>query len=303
MSEKVTSENAASENAENTPSDRVTVEADVVYGIGGGRDLHCDIYWPPGSSPDQPGEGRPCVILVHGGAWRTGDRSQLRGYGIRLGRAGYLSVAIEYRLTPESPWPAQIHDVKAAVRWVRANADRLGIDPERIALEGNSAGAHLALLAAGTATVAEFDGEGGNPGVDSTVGAVIAIYPPVLFGHRERLVGAVPLAALVEDPPAGSDATATARMASPLTFVSPDFPSTMLVHGTHDELVPAKGSLMFHEALLEAEVPTELHVYAGQPHAFDALPAFGRQVAAEMVLFLGRYLRKPNQVSNKPQLT
>ena len=105
-------------NSPTTPDEqgRVTVEADVVYGAGGGRDLHCDIYRPPGTSADQPGHGHPCVVLVHGGAWRTGDRSQLRGYGIRLGRAGYVGVAVEYRLTPESPWPAQIHDVKAAMR-------------------------------------------------------------------------------------------------------------------------------------------------------------------------------------------
>ncbi len=270
-------------------TDRVTVETDVAYGTGGGRDLHCDIYQPPAADPNQGGSGRPCVILVHGGAWRTGDRTQLRGYGIRLGRAGYVCVAVEYRLTPESPWPAQIHDIKAAVRWVRANAERLGVDPDRIAIEGNSAGAHLALLVAGTPAVAEFEGEGGNAGVSTAVGAAIGIYPPVLFAHRERLVGAVPLGALVEQAP--PDATEVARMASPLSFVDADHPPTMLVHGTHDELVPAKGTLVMYEALIEAGVPTELHIYAGQPHAFDALPVFGRQVAAEMQLFLGRYLR------------
>lgn len=266
-----------------TGSDRVTVEPDVVFGSGGGRDLRCDIYHPPaGGAPET---GRPCVILVHGGAWRQGDRSQLRGYGIRLGMAGYVGVAIEYRLTPESPWPAQIHDVKASIRWVRANAERLGIDPNRIAIEGNSAGAHLALLAAG-ATGADFEGDGGNPGVRTGVKAVIAVYPPVLFAHGERLAGSVPLAALS----AAADLE-VARSASPLSFVGPGFPPTMLVHGTADEVVPAKGTLLFYEALIKARVPVEMHIYAEQPHAFDAAPVFGRQVAAEMRLFLDRYLR------------
>ena len=265
-------------------TDRVTIENDVVFGTGGGRDLRCDIYTPPGGATDAG-----CVVLVHGGAWRQGDRTQLRGYGILLGRAGYVCVAPEYRLTPESPWPAQIHDVKAAVRWVRANADRLGIDPERIAVEGNSAGAHLALLAAGTQDEAEFEGDGGHPGVSTHVAAVIGVYPPVLFAHGERLKGAVPLMAL-------SDAAdiEVARLASPVSHVTADFPPTMLVHGTHDTTVPAKASLVMYEALVDAGVPVELHMYAEQPHAFDALPAFGRQVAAEMQLFLGRYLVRSN---------
>src|SRR5687767_4110747 len=127
---------------------RVTVEEGVVYGTAGagGRDLVCDVYRPPG---DVPAGGAPAVLLVHGGSWRQGDRSQLKGYGILLGRAGYVCVAPEYRLLGEAPWPAAIEDVKAAIRWVRASASSLGVDASRIAVEGNSAGAHLALLAGG----------------------------------------------------------------------------------------------------------------------------------------------------------
>jgi acetyl esterase/lipase len=267
--------------------DRVVVEPDVVFGTGGGRELRCDIYHPPGGHPSGNGaEPRPCIVLVHGGAWRMGDRSQLRGYGILLGRLGYVCVAPEYRLTPESPWPAQIHDVNAAVRWVRANAERLGIDPDRIALEGNSAGAHLALLAAGTSHLDVFQGDGGNPGVPTDVAAVVGIYPPTLFATGERARGSVPLAALSED-----DDAEVARLASPITHVRPGFPPTMLIHGTHDTTVPASASLVMYEALATARVPVELHMYAEQPHAFDAAPAFGRQCAAEMHLFLERYLR------------
>lgn len=259
---------------------RVSIEKDIVYGHGGGRDLRCDVYTPPGGA-----DRAPAVILVHGGAWRQGDRSQLQGYGILLGREGYVCIAPEYRLTPESPWPAQIHDVKAAIRWVRAHADQLGIDPERIAIEGNSAGAHLALLAAGTQDVAAFDGEGGNPGVPTHVAAVIGVYPPTLFSAGPRERGAVPLIALTEE---GDEEVA--RLAGPLSHVTPDFPPTMLIHGTADTTVPPLASVRMYEALVEAGVPVELHMYAEQPHAFDAQPAFGRQCAAEMLLFLDRYL-------------
>jgi acetyl esterase/lipase len=266
---------------------RVTIETEVVFGRGGERDLHCDIYTPPGGA-----DAAPAVILVHGGAWRQGDRTQLRGYGILLGREGYVCIAPEYRLTPESPWPAQIHDLKAAIRWVRANARQLGIDAERITVEGNSAGAHLALLAAGTQDVAEFEGAGGNPGVSTHVAAVMAIYPPTLFSRGERERGAVPLLVL-------TDATdeAVARMAGPVNHVTPDFPPTLLIHGTADTTVPPLASIRMYEALVAAKVPVELHMYAEQPHAFDAQPAFGRQCAAEMLLFLDRYARPPQPVN------
>jgi acetyl esterase/lipase len=150
--------------------ERVTIEEGVVFGSGGGRELACDVFTPPGGA-----RNAPAVLIIHGGGWRQGDRSQLRAYGLRLGRAGDVCVATEYRLTPEAPWPAQIEDVKAAIRWMRANSDKLGLDPARIAVEGNSAGAHLALLAAGTAGMSEFEGEGGNPGVSTAVAAAIAI--------------------------------------------------------------------------------------------------------------------------------
>lgn len=260
---------------------RVTIEEGVVFGTGGSRELRCDVFRPADAAGPLPG-----VLLVHGGGWRTGDRSQLRGYGILLGREGYVCVASEYRLIPEAPWPAQIHDVKAAIRWMRANAAELGIDPDRIAVEGNSAGAHLALLAAGTPGVAELEGDGGHAGTPTDVAAAIGIYAPTLFSHEEQRRGAVTLAALTDL--ASSEA---ASAASPMSHVTAGFPPTLLIHGTKDELVPVHASLVMYEALAEAGVPTELHLYAEQPHAFDAIPEFGRQCAAEMLLFLNRYVR------------
>ncbi|HET6794622.1 MAG TPA: alpha/beta hydrolase [Acidimicrobiales bacterium] len=258
------------------------VEEGVVVGSGGGRPLRADVFHPPGLEEPAPG-----VLLIHGGGWRSGDRSQLRGYGILLGRAGYVCVACEYRLVDESPWPAQIHDVKAALRWMRANADELHLDPDRVAVEGNSAGAHLALLSAGTAGLAELEGDGGNAGESTAVQAAIGFYTPTLFGHRTIGRGALPLLALVQAD--GSDEVA--RLASPLSHVGPDYPPTLLIHGAGDELVPLAASQVMHEALTEAGAPVELHVYAGQPHGFDADPVYGRRCADDMLFFLERYLR------------
>jgi acetyl esterase/lipase len=260
---------------------RVIVEEGVVFGSGGGRELRCDVYHPP-----QAGTSRPALLLVHGGAWRQGDRSQLRGYGILLGREGYVCVACEYRLSGEATWPAQIQDVKAAIRWLRANHARLGVDPEKIAVSGNSAGGHLALVAGGTPDIPAFEGDGGNAGVSSRVAAVISFYGPSRLGR-----GALPGTGSVVQELMGPAATEEDyRRASPLTYAGPAYPPALLIHGNRDETVPVGDSLRMYEALAAAGAEAELHIYGGQPHAFDAAGPFGRQCALIMRLFLDRYV-------------
>ena len=266
---------------------RVTVEYAVVFGCAAGRDLKCNVYMPP-----QPGSARPALLLIHGGGWVSGDRSQLHGYGILLGRIGYVCVATEYRLAGEAKWPAQLHDVKAALRWMRANAERLGIDPDKISVEGNSAGAHLSLMMAGTQNVAAFEGEGGNAGVRTDVAASVAFYAPAqLYAPgeppREEL-------SFLFGRGYGLD---TARDASPIEYASAGFPPTLLITGNKDELVPDEASFRMYRALIDAGAKAELHVYAEAPHAFDATPDFGRQAAAIMALFLDRYVANPWQFS------
>lgn len=266
-----------------TEAKRVTVEEGVVFGTGGGRDLKCDIYTPPGRP-----RNAPAVLLLHGGGWQRGDRSQLRGYGILLGRKGFVCVCSEYRLIPEVTWPALLHDVKAAIRWMRANSARLDIDPAKIAVEGNSAGAHLALMAAATPDVAEFEGEGGNSGVSTELAAAIAFYAPTYLGEPGDVVNERRSALFGEH-----DSVEVRRAASPVSYARADFPPTLLMHGTNDELVPQSQSIRMYEALMKAGATVELHIYAGQPHAFDAQRDFGRQCADVMGLFLSRYVTEP----------
>ncbi len=261
---------------------RVRIETDVVFSSGSGRELRCDVYTPPGRDGAAPG-----VLLLHGGGWRRGERGAMRGYGIRLARHGYVCVASEYRLTPEAPWPAQIHDVKAAIRWMRAQAGQLRVDPERMAIQGSSAGAHLALLAAGTPGLAEFEGDGGHAAEPTAVAAVVGIYTPTVFHHEgARPSGAVPAAALLGE--AGS--AEAARDASPLAWVHKAYPPTFLLHGSSDRVVPPSASLRMYEALVGAGVPVELHMYAEQPHGFARQPQFQRLCSAEIAGFLSRYL-------------
>ncbi len=258
-------------------ADRVAIEPDVIFGTGGGRSLRCNIYRPPAALKKDTS-----VLLVHGGGWSGGDRSQLHGFGILLGRVGYTCVAAEYRLSGESPWPAQIQDVKACLRWMKAHASDLGIDPSKIVVEGNSAGAHLSLMVAGTPNLPAFEGEGGNPGVDTSVAASIAVYPPT---HFNNLLGDA-VKALFKD----NDTEAVREAASPLTHAKAGHPPTLLIHGNKDETVPPDHSMRMYDALDKAGVPVELHMYAGQPHAFDSAPRLGRQVADVMAGFIERYV-------------
>lgn len=260
---------------------RVEIEDGVVYGRAGGdgRELRCDVFRPDEDArrsgvPDADAPA-PAVLLIHGGGWRTGDRTQLRGYGVLIGREGYVCVAPEYRLLDEAPWPACLEDVQACLAWMVEHADDLGIDPERIAVEGNSAGAHLALL------LAADD--------DQPTKACIAVYPPVLLAHIDPsgegaapTAEAIPLFALADD--GGSVELESA--VSPLRLVGDHWPPTALFHGSTDELVPVHASFALYDALAEHGVPCDLHIYADQPHAFDAGAAYGRTLAREMITFL-----------------
>lgn len=262
---------------------RVSIDEGVIVGTAGDRQLKADVFTPPPGISNGTG-----VLLVHGGGWIQGDRSQLRGYGILLGRIGYTCVACEYRLAPAAKWPAQIQDVKAALRWMRANAERLNIDPSKIAVSGNSAGGHLSLMVAGTPGVAEFEGDGGNAGVSTEVAACIAYYAPALLYSPERELPQY-LNFLFGD----GYSEATAKGASPMTHAASTFPPTMLITGNKDELVPKEASFMMYRALIDAGASAELHVYADAPHGFDAISEFGRQTATLMSLFLDRYVVRP----------
>lgn len=260
----------------------ISIEEGVVFGSGGGRELLCDVYHPAEAS----GNGTALIIL-YGGGWRAGERSRVRESALAMAGRGYVCVAPDYRLTPEAPWPAQIHDVKAAIRWTRASAGRLGFQPERLALQGHSAGGHLALLAAGTPGLPQFEGEGGNPGVNEEVAAVVAVYPPVLFyASGQRPSGASPASALLGD---GATDEA-ARRASPIAYVSPRFPPVFLLHGTKDDVVPPSASMRMYEALTAAGAAAELKIYAGAPHGFMRVPEMLELAQAEADLFLRRHL-------------
>jgi acetyl esterase/lipase len=256
----------------------VKVEKDVAFGKGGQTDLHCDIYRPPAGA-----EKRMALIHIHGGGFARGTKDNMGGQIIPITSRGYVSLAIEYRLSGVAKWPAPIHDVKAAIRWTRANAGSLGIDPERIAVVGHSAGGHLALFAAGTANRPEFEGDSGTPKAGTDLAACIAFYPVTVINAQSYAPALLP---------AGSDEAAN-REASPTTYVSKGFAPTLLFHGLADVTVVPESSQRFLQLLRDAGVPSELHTFAGVPHEFDEHPEFAQACAELIDFFLDRHVLHP----------
>jgi acetyl esterase/lipase len=182
-------------------------------------------------------------------------------------------------------WPAQIHDTKAAIRWVRANAAKIGIDPERIAVAGYSAGGMLSLLAAGTNGVAEFEGNGGNAGVSSKVQAGIGVYP---------LASAQNANSLFPTTLTGDDRTKAMQAASPTSHIGKDFAPTIFIHGTGDTTVPMASSIDFFTKLNAAGVPAALTLIQGAAHAFDGSALDAVDVMAKSIdVFLDRLIVNP----------
>jgi len=254
------------------------VERNVVYGKGGDTDLHLDIYKPTG-----PANKRMAVIHFHGGGFGGGNKDGLAARLQTLSARGYVNIAAQYRLSGVAKWPAQMDDVKSSIRWTRANASRLGIDPARIAVSGYSAGGHLALFAAGTQNMPEFEGKSGNAGVKTDVAACLAYYAvtgPAWEGFRRQF----PM-------PEGSSEDAW-RAATPGTYIK-SFPPTVLFHGLADVTVPAESSMEFLKMLREANVPSELHTFAGVPHEFVGIPEFADATAQLVDFFLEREVITP----------
>jgi acetyl esterase/lipase len=235
--------------------------------------------------PAQPGEGRPVLLQVHGGAWVIGDKEQ-QGQPLmhHLAERGWVCFAQNYRLAPRAPFPAQIVDVKRCLAWVRAHAERFGGDPSFVCITGGSAGGHLAALAALSAGDREL--QPGFEEADTSVAACVPFYGVYDFLDRDGLRGRQAMAPFLERfvlrcPP--GEARARWEAASPLYRVHPDAPPFLVIHGTHDSLAWVEEARLFVEALRSvSRAPVAYLELPGAQHAFDTFhsPRCAHAVAA-----------------------
>jgi acetyl esterase/lipase len=260
------------------------IRRDLEYARPGGVSLKLDLY-----RPAQFEGTLPTVVFIHGGGWKEGDKRNapsavLAGYG-------YAVASIDYRLSQQAPFPAQIQDCRAAVRWLRAHAGEYRLNPNRFGAWGNSAGAHLAALLGVAGEKTEWD-VGEHREQSSRVQAVCDFFGPTdltdLAGARLTEVRTSLVRQLIGGPLAENEAQV--RAASPLFYVTPDDPPFFIAHGVDDDLVPIRHSRKLHAALREKQVPATLLEVQRAGHGFskDTQPPQGEIYRRALAFFDNR---------------
>jgi len=243
--------------------DKAKVYQNVEYAKVDGQSMLIDLYVPKGAS-----EPVPVIVWIHGGAWRENNKDWCAA--TRFIDHGYAAVSISYRLTGVARFPAQIHDCKGAIRWLRANAAKYNIDPDRIGVFGASAGGHLAALLGTSGGVKELEGTvGGNLEYSSNVQAVCDWFGPIDLARMYRGLpkGDWRIDVFV-DLLGGHLARVEARaeLASPDTHIDASDPPVLVMHGEIDDVVPMEQSIQFQKNLRKAGVETRFVAIAGSGH-------------------------------------
>lgn len=275
------------------PGLAVKVEKNVLYDTIDGQRLYLDVAAPADGGP------HPCVVMFHGGAWRGGSRKDLSGGEKKDGKSapsvieeiaarGYVAVAASYRLAPKHKFPAQIQDARAAVRFLRARAKEYGIDRDRVAAAGFSAGGHLALLLGLADKVDGWDA-GANLDQSSRVQCVVDFFGPAdlsLYAPSEAVMDAYMVPVFGKSCKTDPDVLKTA---SPVSYVSKAAPPVLLVHGTFDFVVPIIHSEQLEKKLKDAGATAELITVRGEGHGWRG-PTLAR-TTNDALRFLDAHLK------------
>lgn len=233
------------------------IQRDLVYKRVNSAVLTLDLY-----CPEKVSGPLPVIVWIHGGGWRRGGKKQCPAIG--MVHDGYAVASIDYRLTSTAPFPAQIEDCKAAVRWLRANAAKYNLDADRVGVWGVSAGGHLAALLGTSGGVPELEGSGDNMQYSSRVQAVCDVAGPADLLAMTNLgpKRTFAIEGLLGGPLEKDKAKAIA--ASPIHYVSKDDPPFLIVHGEGDRVIPVEQSQRFYEELRKAGVNATLKMpYVG----------------------------------------
>ncbi len=256
---------------------------DQVYYIRKDMKMTVDVMLPKAGK-----EPFSAVVCLHGGGWVMGNRKTNLPLMIKLAQSGYVAVSVEFRLAPKDPFPAAVHDVKCAVRWLRANAEVFKVDPDRIAALGYSSGGHLACLLGMTGPKHGLEGSNGHMDRSSRVQLVISYYGihdlTELYNDKNPLTR-YSLTKFLGDSPA--KARAQYAMADPISYVCKDAPPILLIHGTADTLVPIKQSQILQGKLKNVGAEVTLLALDGAPHCFEG--KFNDKADAAAVQFLDEH--------------
>lgn len=254
----------------------------------GKRTLHLDIF-----RPVKPGK-YPALLLIHGGGWRSGNRSMDIPMAQKIAAHGYVTAVVEYRLSMEALYPAAVYDIKSAIRFLRAKAAKFHIDPEKIAIAGTSAGGQLAALAGATADLPLFEGKEGITGISSAVQAVIDIDGVLDFdtpdekGKDEtaakRSAGALWFGATFRENPDKW------REASPIHYVGENTPPMLFINSALPRFHYGRDSVM--TILRKNGIYSEIHTIENTPHPFWLFHPWFEQTVEYMVSFLDKMLKK-----------
>ncbi len=263
----------------------VIFEPDIEYANPDNQHLQLDMARP------KRGDGPfPAIVCIHGGGFRAGSRKGYDALCVRLAHEGYVAVTVSYRLAPKYQFPAAVHDVKEAVRWLRANAKQYHVDPERIGVMGGSAGGHLAQFLGVTADVKSFEGNGGHLDKSSRVSCVVNYYGPSDFtksyGKSVDAAEVLPLWL------GGNLDNARHRhiVASPLNWITPHAAPSLCIHGTQDNYVAHEQAVWLVDRLKSAGVEADLLSLEGAGHGFSGADADKAEKA--MIAFFAKHLRK-----------
>ncbi len=268
----------------------IAIDRNIVYASADGKDLKLDIYWHKAL------EGPvPLIVWIHGGAWRQGSKENPRV--LPMLSEGYAVASIQYRLSQEAIFPAQIHDCKAAIRWLRANALRYGYDPDRIGAWGASAGGHLVALLGTSGDVTELEGTLGVSGVSSRVQAVADWFGPTDFLRMNDVAGTIdhdapdsPESRLV-GAPIQENADRVER-ANPITYITEDDPPFLIMHGAADLTVLKNQSEFLHTSLQQTGVSTNLILIDNQGHGFRGADGHKEDLVRHVLSFFDRELKQ-----------
>ncbi len=264
------------------PAPEITFEVGVEYSNPDDQHLAMNIAMPRVGT-----ELRPAILCIHGGGFRAGKRESYDGLCQQLAARGYVAATTSYRLAPQYQFPAAVHDVKAAVRFLRANAVKYQIDPERIGVVGGSAGGHLAQFLGVTAGVAQFEGDGGHTEVSSHVNCVVNFYGPSDF---TKSYGKSVDAAEVLPLWFGGDLTTELhkhQLGSPLNWVTPTAAPTLLIHGTEDKYVAFEQAEWMQARYQQVGAEVEMLKLEGAGHGFKGVDA--EQANAAMFEFFDKH--------------